>query len=255
MKNHYIYAVNDRIWADAEGGWLFAQPVCDHATAREVYDISLDQEYQVWLVLLPDGVLPVSEPVIGLRQLLTGSDESEYVLLSRAAQVATWDKDHRFCPRCGHSLSHHDQDLAKHCDRCQLTQYPRLSPCIITLVTRGEYCLLAHGVRFPQPRYSTLAGFIEAGESAEAALVREVKEEVGVSVGNVRYYCSQSWPFPHSLMLGYFAEYIDGEIAPDPAEIVDAQWFHFSEVALAPIPPRFTIARKLIDAFVAECQR
>ena len=95
----------------------------------------------------------------------------------------------------------------KHCESCQLTQYPRLSPCIITLVTRGEYCLLAHGTRFPQPRYSTLAGFIEAGESAEAALVREVKEEVGVDVTNIRYFRSQSWPFPHSFMLGFFADY------------------------------------------------
>lgn len=255
MKTEYIYATGGRIWSDREGRWLFTEPCYDHGSADEVYDIGLDDRRAVQLLLMPEGGLPVMDDQAGLRRLLSGCDEALYVLLSRAAQVVTWDADHRFCPRCGCRLSHHQQDLAKHCGSCHLTQYPRLSPCIITLVIRGEYCLLAHGVRFPQPRYSTLAGFIEAGESAEDALVREVQEEVGIRVGNIRYFRSQSWPFPHSFMLGYFADYIDGEITPDPAEIVDARWFHFSEVEQAPIPPGFTIARQLIDQFVSECQR
>lgn len=254
METEYIYAVNGRVWADDRGCWLFSEPLYDEKQAVEIYDISLDESRSVRLIILPESILPVNDQV-NLRLLLSGCEETGYVLLSRAAEVLTWDKDHNFCPRCGNQLSHHQQDLAKQCDHCGLVQYPRLSPCIITLVTRGEYCLLAHGVRFPQPRYSTLAGFIEAGESAEDALVREVREEVGIDVCNIRYFRSQSWPFPHSFMLGYFADYAGGEITPDPAEIVDAQWFHYTELDSAPIPPAFTIARKLIDQFISECQR
>ena len=117
------------------------------------------------------------------------------------------------------------------------------------LVRNGKRCLLAHAAHFDEKRYSTLAGFIEAGETAEAAVAREVMEEVGIKVGNVTYHCSQSWPFPHSLMLGYFADYEAGDIVPDGVEILDAQWF--DQNTLPSIPPPFTIARKLIDHFFA----
>jgi NAD+ diphosphatase len=125
---------------------------------------------------------------------------------------------------------------------------------MITLVTRGEpgpdqEALLARGVTFRAPMYSCLAGFVEPGESLEGAVVREVREEVGVEVDNVRYWGSQPWPFPHSLMIGFTAEWQSGEIDIDPAEIVDARWFERDE--LPAIPPPISIARKLIDAWVA----
>lgn len=186
----------------------------------------------------------------GLRRLLAAAkNEEQYWLLSRAAQVATWHNNHRFCSRCATSLVKHDEDLALHCPSCGLTQYPRISPCIIVLVRRGDQCLLAHAAHFDGGRYSTLAGFIEAGETAEAAVAREVMEEVNISVKNIAYHCSQSWPFPHSLMLGYFADYEEGEIIPDGQEIIDAQWFDRDN--LPSIPPPFTIARKLLDHFFA----
>jgi NAD+ diphosphatase len=119
---------------------------------------------------------------------------------------------------------------------------------MITLVTRGDQALLARGVQFRSPVYSCLAGFVEPGESLEGAVVREVREEVGVEVGNIRYWGSQPWPFPHSLMVGFTADWQSGEIDIDPAEIVDAQWFRRDE--LPPIPPRISIARKLIDAWL-----
>ncbi|RTE65697.1 NAD(+) diphosphatase [Amphritea opalescens] len=253
MKIEYIYATGDRVWSDPQGRWLFAQPCCDHGLAIEEYDLTLLPEQPIRLVVMPEAELRDQASGLQLRQLLSRTDEAQFPLLSRAAQVVTWSGHHRFCSRCGDALVHHDHDLAKQCNGCGLTQYPRLSPCIITLVTRGEYCLLAHGIRFNEVRYSTLAGFIEAGESAEDALSREVREEVGVEVNNIRYHCSQSWPFPHSLMFGFFADYVSGEIVPEPEEIVDARWFHYTELDEAPIPPPFTIARQLIDAFHARC--
>ncbi|SEQ68437.1 NAD+ diphosphatase [Amphritea atlantica] len=254
MEIEYIYSSGHRVWSDLQGRWIFTQPCCDHNLALEEYDLTLLPQQQVKLLIMPEEVLPHETPGLQLRQLLSRSEESMFPLLSRAAQVTTWSRDHNFCPRCGDALRHHHQDLAKQCDGCGLTQYPRLSPCIITLVTRGEYCILAQGVRFTEPRFSTLAGFIEAGESAEDALAREVREEVGVEVSNIRYHCSQSWPFPHSLMLGFFADYVSGEIVPEPGEIVDARWFHYSELDEAPIPPPFTISRQLIDEFVKRCR-
>jgi NAD+ diphosphatase len=136
------------------------------------------------------------------------------------------------------------------CPACGLTAYPRIAPAIITLVRRGDEALLARGARFPLPFYSTLAGFAEPGESLEETLVREVREEVGVEVRDLRYFGSQPWPFPHSLMIGYFAEWASGEIAIDGSEILDAQWFTVDR--LPNVPPRISIARRLIDAWVDE---
>lgn len=250
MKIEYIYVAGHKIWSDLSDRWLFTEPRHDHENAIGVYELSLVPEQSLKLVVMPEDGALLSEAGAGLRRLLAAADEQDFVLLSRAAQVATWHKDHQFCPRCGNKLEHHNQDLAKECVKCGLLQYPRISPCIITLVTDGDYCLLAHGIRFQEKRYSTLAGFIEAGESAEDALRREVKEEVGVEVQNIGYFKSQSWPFPHSFMLGFFAEYAGGDIVLQPEEIVDAQWFHYED--LPAMPPGFSISRQLIDHFVAE---
>ncbi|MDI3326067.1 NAD(+) diphosphatase [Pontibacterium granulatum] len=188
----------------------------------------------------------------GLRRLLAAAEDEEmYSLLSRAAQIATWHNNHRFCSRCATPLTLHDKDLALACGECGLVQYPRISPCIIVLVRNGDRCLLAHAAHFDENRYSTLAGFIEAGETAENAVAREVMEEVGIQVGNVTYHCSQSWPFPHSLMLGFYADYESGEIEPDGVEITDARWFGKEDLAGVNIPPPFTIARKLLDHYWA----
>jgi NAD+ diphosphatase len=141
-------------------------------------------------------------------------------------------------------------ERAMKCPSCSLLAFPRLAPAMITLVTRGDEALLARGVQFRGPMYSCLAGFVEPGESLEGAVVREVREEVGVEVTNVRYQGSQPWPFPHSLMVGFRAEWAGGDIVCDPTEILDAQWYRRDE--LPNIPPSISIARKLIDAWIAE---
>ena len=127
--------------------------------------------------------------------------------------------------------------------------YPKISPCIITLIHKDKSILLAHNKNFPVNLYSTIAGFIEAGESAEACLIREVKEEVGIEVHNIKYFQSQSWPFPGQLMLGYFAEYKSGEITPDNDEIDDAQWFEVDNLPNTP-PPGVSISGDLIQHFL-----
>jgi NAD+ diphosphatase len=168
----------------------------------------------------------------------------------RAVQLVEWGRTHRFCGRCGTATERQANERSMKCPACGLLAFPRLAPAMITLVTRGDEALLARGVAFRGPMYSCLAGFVEPGESLEGAVIREVREEVGIEVGNVQYRGSQPWPFPHSLMVGFRAEWVSGDIVCDPAEILDAQWY--MRDALPNIPPGISIARKLIDAWVAE---
>lgn len=180
-----------------------------------------------------------------LRQLLGDLDDALFTMGARALQVLSWRTNHQFCSRCGAATEAHPRELAMICPACDYRQYPRITPCIIALVTDGEYTLLGRSSRFPEGFYSCLAGFMEAGETAEQAVHREIMEEVGVQVADLRYLQSQSWPFPHSLMIGFHAAYAGGDICIDDDEIVDAQWFHHT--ALPNIPPPGSIARVLID--------
>ncbi|MHB0775336.1 NAD(+) diphosphatase [Halomonas sp. WWR20] len=182
------------------------------------------------------------------RDWLGQLPEQQFSLLATALQVLAWARDHRFCGRCGSIPRRIEHEFAMHCDNCGLRNYPRISPCIITLVTYGKELLLARSPRFPVRRYSTLAGFIEPGETAEQAVRREVAEEVGVQVGRVSFFKSQSWPFPHSLMLGFFAEAASRRIRIDGVEIADAAWF--TPDNLPGLPPAYSISRELIDTHV-----
>lgn len=184
------------------------------------------------------------------RQWLSSLPESWFPLLSTALQVSAWLRDHRFCGRCGAGSTRLDSEFAMHCSACGLRNYPRISPCIITLVTHGDAMLLARSPRFPPGRYSTLAGFIEPGESAEEAVHREIFEEVGLTVGRIRYYRSQAWPFPHALMLGFFAEAASRRIRIDGVEIADAAWFNPER--LPQLPPPYSISRALIETHLGE---
>ncbi|GAB5449853.1 MAG: NAD(+) diphosphatase [Halioglobus sp.] len=183
-----------------------------------------------------------------LYHILGRVDERLFALAGRAQQLLDWERDHQFCGRCGGAMRVDHQERAMRCDPCRVINYPRIAPCVIVLITRGEELLLARNANFPQPMYSTLAGFIEAGESAEETLAREVKEEVGLEVKNLRYFQSQSWPFPNQLMLGFFAEYAGGEIVCDEVEIADAQWFHYSNLPM--IPPVASISGQLIQHYI-----
>ena len=169
-------------------------------------------------------------------------------------QIVAWDRTHQFCGRCATPTETLTNQRARRCPACGLTSYPRISPAIIIAVIRrdahGARILLARNHRFPAGRYSVLAGFVEPGESLEECAQREVLEEVGIRIKNIRYFKSQPWPFPNSLMIGFTAEYDEGEIKLEESEIADAGWFAADN--LPQLPPRMTIARKLIDWFVGK---
>lgn len=184
-----------------------------------------------------------------LRSLLGTVDELHFALAGRAVQVVDWDLDHRFCGRCGGETEYHASDRARVCTPCGLSLYPRISPCVIMLVTRGDECLLARHTHQRHSLYTALAGFIEPGENAEQALAREVREEVGLEVAASHYVGSQSWPFPGQLMLGYHAEWASGKVSPDRDEIAEAGWYHYRN--LPEIPPPQTLSGQLIRSFAA----
>lgn len=184
---------------------------------------------------------------ISLRDAFTQFSSSEIQAISLAKQILTWDRNFRFCGHCGQPTIELSGERAKVCTRCGLTNYPRLSPSIIVSVVKDGHILLARSDRFPEGMYSVLAGFVEPGETLEECILREVEEEVGVEVENIQYFGSQNWPFPHSLMIGFTADYLSGEIRIDNDEIVDAKWF--TALDLPMLPGHYSIARKMIDHF------
>jgi NAD+ diphosphatase len=185
----------------------------------------------------------------GLRSLFLQISDPLLALAGRAFQVVEWDRSHQFCGRCGARLRDKADERAKECPSCGYVVYPRVSPAMMVLVTRGKELLLARANRFPQAMFSALAGFVEPGESIEDCIHREVREEVGVEVHRLQYVASQSWPFPHSLMIAYTAEYLRGDVRPCDEEIVEAGWFPID--ALPQLPSPVSISRHLIETTVA----
>jgi NAD+ diphosphatase len=170
--------------------------------------------------------------------------------LLRAFHIAQWRKDSSFCGSCGSPNRDADTgELARQCPACGRLEFPRISPAVITIIIndKGE-ALLAHNKKFANRVYSLIAGFNEAGESLEATVAREIREEVGLEVRDIRYMRSQPWPFPNSLMLGFAARHAGGEIKPDGIEIEDARWFTRDD--LPELPGRGSVARSLIGLWL-----
>ncbi len=182
----------------------------------------------------------------GLRSLFGRMDEAALAVAGRAFQIADWARSNRYCGTCGRAMARAPGERAMKC-ACGHVAYPRISPAMMVLVKRGTALLLARNVAAPPGRFSALAGFLEPGEAVEEAIHREVREEVGVAVRDLRYFASQSWPFPGSLMLAFTAEYAGGDIVCDPTEIAEARWFGPGD-ALPELSPRQSISRALIDA-------
>ncbi len=204
------------------------------------------------LPLLPDAVARFED----LRQIGPGLAPNEAAILAHARGLMHWRLRHGFCGVCGGRCEARSAGHAMVCTVCRAQHFPRTDPAVIMLVHRGDRVLLGHSQRFPKAQmYSTLAGFVEPGESLEEAVAREVLEESAIRVGNVRYHSSQPWPFPSSIMLGFYAEGLTEEITIDPNELQDARWFSRAEL-LDPaahgfsLPRRDSIARRLIEDWV-----
>lgn len=181
---------------------------------------------------IEDEIIDGDIEFIDLRTLANGVEEDTYILAFKANLLLNWFKLNQYCGKCGGKMYPKDSqsERAMVCSNCGNTTWPRTSPAIIVSVTKGDKLLMAHNRQFPQGAYSILAGFVEYGESFEDCVKREVFEETGIMVKNIKYFGSQPWPFPNSMMIGYTAEYLDGDIKEDGEEIIHADWFNKEEV-------------------------
>jgi NAD+ diphosphatase len=206
------------------------------------------------LPLLPEGMGGFTD----LRAVAGLLPPGEASILAHARGLMHWRTKHRFCGVCGAGCEPRSAGHAMACTACNTQHFPRTDPAVIMLVVRGDRCLLGHSTRFPNvTMYSTLAGFVEPGESLEEAVRREVAEETGVEVGAVHYHSSQPWPFPSSIMLGFHAEGLSDAITIDPEELRDARWFSIDEMRnhqahCFALPRADSIARRLIEDWMAQ---
>jgi NAD+ diphosphatase len=208
------------------------------------------------IVLDPDVAIALSErpelngyEFIPLREYFASSGAESADRAGRAYHLLNWEKGTRFCGRCGAPTKDKEDERAKVCTACGAIVYPRISPAVITLITKGKSILLAHNAHFKAGMFSLIAGFVEPGETLEKTVAREILEEVGIEVDNIRYQGSQPWPFPDSLMLGFRAEYRSGDIKPDGIEIVEAGWF--TRDTLPNLPLKGSLSRLIIEEWLA----
>ncbi len=239
------------LWCLFDGNSLYLQqnqlpdaPPGPHTTPQFIGHNDAANLYSAELI----GPAPADWQKVTLRQALYTLPAEYSALLARAAQLRRFCQTHRYCGACGGPSQAHLHDQGRHCPACGEVYYPRLSPAMMVLITRGREILLARSPHFAPGMYSALAGFVEPGETLEACVHREAFEEVGVRLHNLRYATSQSWPFPHSLMLAFVAEYHSGDITPQAGEIEDAAWFDID--ALPAIPPERSIAYFLITEHI-----
>ena len=226
-----VFVVEDR--APAEGVFLGL------LDGRHCYAVDVLDEDDVDLDLFRD-----------LRLLWGALDEITWTIAGRAAQLVDWQRTHRFCGRCATATEPARGERARRCPACGLLAFPRLAPAVITLVERDDgRILLARNRNFGAPMFSLLAGFVEPGETLEEAVSRETLEEVGVVVDGIRYWGSQPWPFPHSLMVGFRARYARGDLALQEDEIAEAGWFSPDDLPMT--PPTMSIAGRMIEAWAA----
>lgn len=261
--------VENECWIVIRGMEVLVEPhgdsltLCSQSTARAVGEAPIfvaRNEGKTYFVARPkaEAALPEGTAFSPVRPLFAILPEPVLALVGRAIACLEFEETHRFCGRCGtltepQAVLQTGQDAsaierARVCKSCSLTFHPRIPPAVIVLVERGQQLLLARGANFPVGRFSAVAGFVEIGESLEEAARREVREEVGVEISQLRYFGSQPWPFGHSLMIAFHAQYASGELRADGVEIVEAGWFERN--ALPFLPPSLSIARQMIDAFL-----
>jgi NAD+ diphosphatase len=246
---YWILRCEHRLLAlsDSAGGFLFpsgrAGAFGNQETAPYVGELN---GRPCHAVDVPEFPKIAGSEAVSLRAIFSLAGPVVFALAGRATQLLDWQANHRFCGKCATPTTRTPGELAMCCPNCGLLAYPRISPAVMVLVRDGDKLLLARSPHFKPGVYSALAGFVEAGETLEECAAREVREEVGVEISGLRYFASQPWPFPNSLMVAFFADYAGGTITPEPNEIEAAAWFTPDALPLLSEP--ISISRRLIDA-------
>lgn len=204
-----------------------------------------------WINVSESFQLMPDEELTGLRDLWHIHGDEVFMTAGSALQFSDWFRNAKVCSHCGGKINPSEHDYGRVCEKCGSVFYAPISPAIIVAVERDDKLLLAHNNAWPDERYSVIAGFVEPGETLEDTVRREIYEEVMIHVDGIKYFASQSWPFPHSLMLGFTAKYSSGEIKPDGNEIGNAGFYSHDEIMHMNIPDKASIARRLIDNFLA----
>jgi len=246
MPKKHIIITEEKILL-IKSGDIYALPDELKLTSDKVWE--LNENYSYSTLAIDAEEKPAEAEWVPLRNLPELFDDEIFQLAGKAKQLLHWQQDHQFCGRCGAKTQSFDLDRAKKCTVCDLVCYPRIAPCIMVAITRGDEILLARSPHFRPGIFSVLAGFVEPGETLEECIHREVMEEVGLKIKNLRYEASQPWPFPNLLMIGFFAEYAGGEINIDGIEIEEAQWF--KKDSLPPLPSSIGLSYRLIQKFLA----
>lgn len=231
-----------------DGSSLNFKDLCDLKAMQPEADFFDEPGFGVCALGLNIESAPAGYALKTIRQYFAENDEENSFRLARARALLSWRRDNKFCSKCGGALKDHDELTARVCEHCGKTYFPRIEPCVIILVNKGDKILLARHVQRNQDVYACIAGFIEVGETAEHAVRREIAEEVGIQVKNIRYRGSQSWPFPDQLMMAFTAEYESGEIKTQEDEISDARWFDREGCPATPQPG--SIAYRLIHNLI-----
>jgi len=199
--------------------------------------------------VLPDGQSTTYE-FCPLRQSYYRLPEALYLMAGKCAELIYWDHNTRFCGVCGGPMHLHT-NISKRCEHCGKEVWPSLAPAVIVLIHRGpDEVLLARGRSFKRDFYGLIAGFVETGETLEEAVIREVHEETGLEISNIRYFDSQPWPYPSGIMVGFNADYASGSLHVQREELKKAAWFHRDH--LPTLPEKLSIARRLIDSWLAQ---
>ena len=214
--------------------------------------MSLEVSFLDLLQQQSDLCVREDERMDNLRQMLATMSPEEFRAAARERELEEWRNINRFCGKCGSSMQPHDNaaERAMMCPKCGYTAYPKLSPAVIVLVTKGNKILLQRNTHYKLRNWTLVAGFVDAGENFEDAVRREVMEEASIEVNDLRYFGSQTWPFPSNIMVGFQAEYASGELTPDGKEVVESGWFDRNN--LPEIPHKGSIARAMIDAWLQE---
>jgi len=234
------------------GNLLLAKGACG-LPAADAFSCDLENSFEAGEGIIAcectNEALLAQMQAVGVREACDMLPDKEYAAVVKAAELLHWNSTIRYCSHCG-QLLHRNGPISKVCESCGAEYFPKLSPCIIVLVRKGQEALLVHARTFKRPFFGLVAGFVETGETLEQCVAREVMEETSLKVKNIRYWGSQSWPFPSQLMIGFTADYAGGELRFADGELTEGGFFSRDNLPQIPSPP--SIARRMIQAWLNE---